>query len=69
MATNPILEEIHKTREQLAQKQGNDLKAICQNAQQSQLNSGHRLVHFSPNLVLPNANEKPKAAPRKRSAA
>lgn len=51
MATSPLLQEIHQARELLAQKHGNDLKAICRDAQQKQAHSGHRLVHLEPKLI------------------
>jgi hypothetical protein len=51
MAISPLIQEVHKIREEYALKLGNDLRAICEAAQAKQASSGHVIVHFSPKLI------------------
>ena len=46
MTNDPIVEEIHRIREQLSQKYNNDLHAICEAARRAQEASGRKVVHF-----------------------
>ncbi len=40
---DPILDEIHRTRQQIAEKFGGDIKAIMADAQKRQAASGHAI--------------------------
>ncbi len=40
---DPILDEIHRTRQQIAEKFGGDIKAILADAQKRQAVSGHAI--------------------------
>ena len=51
MAISPLIQEVHKIREEYALRHGNDLKAICEAARIKQASSGHKVVHFSPKLI------------------
>jgi hypothetical protein len=44
---DPIVEQIHKTREAIARRFGNDLHAICEDARQRQAASGRKTVDRS----------------------
>ncbi len=58
MYTDPILEEIHKYREEYARSFHYNVKAIFQDLQQKQVASGHKFVRLPirrlPNLVKPS---------------
>ena len=44
---DPIIEEIHKIREDYARQFDFDMDKICKDMQQRQLHSGHQLVSFA----------------------
>lgn len=46
MWCDPIVEEIHKIREEYAEQFGFDISAICKDIQEKQARSGHKLVSF-----------------------
>jgi hypothetical protein len=46
MWEDPIVEEIHKIREEIAKKFNHDLHAICEDARMKQGKSGHVVVSF-----------------------
>jgi hypothetical protein len=48
MQTNPLIEEIHNIRREYAERFGNDLHAICEDARQKQGRQGRRVVPASP---------------------
>ena len=48
MTANPIIDEIHNTRREYAERFGNDLHAICEDARQKQGRQGRRVVPASP---------------------
>lgn len=48
MPTNPLIEEIHNTRREYAERFGNDLHALCEDARQQQGRQGRRVVPASP---------------------
>jgi hypothetical protein len=48
MARDPIVEEIHKTREEIAKRFGNDLRAIAADARKRQGQHGHPVVKTAP---------------------
>jgi hypothetical protein len=48
MKTNPIIDEIHNTRREYAERFGNDLHAICEDARRKQGRQGRRIVPASP---------------------
>jgi hypothetical protein len=52
MARDPIIEDLHKVRESIAERFGNDLHAICADAQRKQGSDGHRVVRLSPRPAL-----------------
>ncbi len=45
---DPIVEEIHKIREEYARKFGFDVNAICKDMQEKQRQSGRNVVTFPP---------------------
>ena len=51
MITNPIIQEIHRTREEYSKRFGDDLKAICNDARSKQGRDGHRVVSASPKRI------------------
>jgi len=51
MTTNPIIQEIHRTREEYSKRFGDDLKAICNDARNKQGRDGHRVVSASPKRI------------------
>jgi hypothetical protein len=51
MWRDPIVEEIHKIREEYAQRFQFDMDAICKDIQVKQAESGRKLVSFSPRAV------------------
>jgi hypothetical protein len=51
MTPNPIIQEIHRTREEYSKRFGDDLKAICNDARNKQGRDGHRVVSASPKLI------------------
>lgn len=51
MASSLLVQEVHKIREEYAQRYGNDLKAICEAARVKQANSGHQVVHLPPKPI------------------
>jgi hypothetical protein len=53
MWKDEIVEEVRKTREQLAARQNFDLKAILADARKRQKNSGHHVVSFVPQPKKP----------------
>jgi hypothetical protein len=48
MAQDPIVQEIHKVREAYAMRFGNDLRAICNDAQKKQGRDGRKVVRAAP---------------------
>ncbi len=46
MWRDPIVEEIHKIREEYAKQFGFDINTICKDIQDKQARSGHKLVSF-----------------------
>jgi hypothetical protein len=52
MKRDPIIEELHKVREAYAARFGNDLTAICADAQQRQGGEGHRVATLAPRPVV-----------------
>jgi hypothetical protein len=48
MSPDPIVEEIHKFREEYAQRFNNDLKAIFEDAKKLQGQGGRRVVPVAP---------------------
>ena len=48
MATDPIIEGIHKVREEYAKRFENDLRAICKDAQAKQGRGGRKVVQAMP---------------------
>ncbi len=52
MERNPILEEIYQIRLNYAERFGNDLHAICQDAIQKQGYKGRRVVQANPKPAL-----------------
>ncbi len=56
MWCDPIVEEIHRIREQQAKALGDDLHAICEEVRKRQATSGRELVTRSPRKpAVPNA--------------
>lgn len=52
---DPIVEEIHRVRDEHARKFGHDLHAICQDIRQKQATSGRKLVTRSPRKPIAHA--------------
>ncbi len=52
MTKNPILDEIHKIRIDYAERFGNDLHAICQDALQKQGRDGRQVILTKPKPAL-----------------
>jgi hypothetical protein len=52
MTRDPIVEDLHKVREAYAKRFGNDLRAICADAQQKQGGEGHRVVPTAPRTAI-----------------
>ena len=48
MKANPIIDEIHKTRREYAERFGNDLPTICEDARRKQGRQGRQVVPASP---------------------
>jgi hypothetical protein len=48
MKTNPILEEIRRVREEIAARNGNDLRGIFEDARSRQGADGRRVVSYDP---------------------
>lgn len=48
MAIDPILAQVRRAREELAQRFNYDLRAMIQDAKDRQATSGHRVVLFPP---------------------
>jgi hypothetical protein len=46
MSRDPIVDEIHKVREEYARELDFDVRAICKDIQAKQLRSGRQLVSF-----------------------
>lgn len=61
MKRDPIIEELHKVREAYAERFGNDLRAICADAQQKQGSAGHRVVSLQPRPVASKLQRNPAA--------
>jgi hypothetical protein len=53
MPSDPIVEEIHKIREALAEASGNDLRKIAQAANARQRASGRQAVRLPPRPTQP----------------
>ena len=53
MQTNPLIEEIHNTRREYAERFGNDLHALCEDARQKQGRQGRRVVPANPKPAEP----------------
>ena len=53
MWQDPIVEEIHKTREEYARQFNFDIDAICKDIQAKQANSGREVVSFPPRKPRP----------------
>ncbi len=69
MTTNPLIQEIHRTREEYSKRFGDDLKAICDDARNKQGSDGHRVVSASPKLVGPFTPEADRLNGLKRNPA
>ena len=54
MIDDPIIEEIHRAREAIAQRFDNDLHAICEEARRQQAASGHKTVSLPPRRIEPD---------------
>jgi len=61
MTRDPIIEELHKVREAIAERFGNDLGAICADAQQKQGKDGHPVVRLAPRPVVKKAGHESAA--------
>ncbi len=48
---------IEKVREEYAQKFGNDLRAICQDARNKQARSGHKVMQLTPKSIAKSINK------------
>ena len=48
MKSDPIVEEVHQTREAIAKRFGNDLRAICDDARRRQASGGRKPVRLPP---------------------
>jgi hypothetical protein len=48
MAPDPIVEEIHRVREEYAKRFGNDLREIAKDAQKRQGRDGRKVVRATP---------------------
>jgi SpoVK/Ycf46/Vps4 family AAA+-type ATPase len=57
MARDHIVEDLHKVREALAERFGNDIQAICADAQRRQDSEGHRVVSLAPRPVVVSSRE------------
>ena len=57
MATSPIIQEIHKIREEYAKRFGDDLKALCDDARKKQGRDGRKVVLAHPKPVNPKFTE------------
>ena len=53
MWQDPIVEEIHKTREEYARQFNFDIDAICKDIQAKQANSDREVVSFPPRKPRP----------------
>ena len=53
MATDTIIDDIHKIREEYAKRFNNDLKAICNDARSKQGHDGRKVVPAHPKPVQP----------------
>ena len=62
MNDDPIIEEIHRVREVIAERFDNDLHAICEEARRKQAASGEKTVTLPPRRI-----ESPGAAPTKKA--
>jgi hypothetical protein len=60
MIRDPIIDEIHKAREEYAKQFNYDLKAIGEDLRRRQQESGHKVVSFA---------KKPASKPRRRKTA
>jgi 1-aminocyclopropane-1-carboxylate deaminase/D-cysteine desulfhydrase-like pyridoxal-dependent ACC family enzyme len=49
--TDPIVDEVHKVREQIAQEAGNDLRKLVARLQESQRQHADRLVTRPPQRI------------------
>ena len=54
MTTDTIIDDIHKIREEYANRFNNDLKAICNDARSKQGHDGRKVVPAHPKPVQPN---------------
>ena len=52
MTTDPILEELHQIREQLAAKFNYDLDAIYQDLKKLERKSGRKYVRYEPRIYV-----------------
>lgn len=52
MKTDPIVEEVHRTREAIAARFGGDLRAICEDARKRQVASGRATRPLPPREVI-----------------
>jgi len=48
MWKDPVVEEIHRIRDEQAKKFNYDLHAICEDARAKQMSAGHKVVSRSP---------------------
>jgi hypothetical protein len=55
MPKDPIVEELHRMREEQAARFGNDLHAICEDARRRQGQDGRRVVPASPRPAVAEA--------------
>ena len=49
--TDPIIDEVHKIREEIAREAGNDLRKLVERLKESQKRHGDRLVTLPPQRI------------------
>jgi hypothetical protein len=55
MKSDPIVEEVHRIREAIAKRNGNDLHSMCEEARKAQKASGRKAVRPTPRRPLAKA--------------
>jgi len=65
MWQDPIVEEVHRIRDEHARQLNYDLHAICEDFRKKQLQSGRRVVSRQPRRPLPYAAQQGAQADRK----
>ncbi len=56
MASNTIIEDIHKIREEYAKHFNDNLRAMCNDARNTQGREGRKVVPTNPKLIQKNIN-------------